>query len=133
MDTTLTPVRLTATTALTGLRVASSSERARGSMVLGGWGAGVELTDGMVARGTEMLAGVARGADAADITVAEAGAIAAATPEADTRAVDFTVRQRPAADSMVAQSIVAAASTAARPMVAASTVVADTAADIGKS
>jgi hypothetical protein len=87
----------------------------------------------MVARGTEMLAGVARGADAADITVAEAGAIAAATPEADTRAVDFTVRQRPAADSMVAQSIVAAASTAARPMVAASTVVADTAADIGKS
>ena len=125
--TTLTPVRLTATTALTGLRVAFSSELARGSMVLGGWGAGVGLMDGTDARGSETLAGVALGAIAADTTVAEAGATAAAMPEVDTRAAtpvgDFTVVRSvvvrsTAADFTAERSTVAEASTVAAVMAA---------------
>ena len=108
-----------ATTALIGLLMASSSELARGSMVLGGWGVGVGRTDGTVVRGTEILAGVVRGMadaanttgaadtmDAGDTTDAGAGAIGAAMPEADTRAAT------PAADFTVAQCAVAVGSMA---------------------
>ncbi len=114
-----------ATMALIGLRVASLSGRARGSMVLGGWGAGVGLTDGTVVRGMEMLAGVARGAIAADTTVAEAGVIAAAMPEVDTLAAT------PVADSMAEQFTVAEAFTAQADSTVVAAMAADTA-DVGK-
>src|ERR1700689_4099659 len=88
-DTTLTLVRLMATMERTGSPAASSSERGRGSMVPGGWEAGVGLMDGTVVRGTEMLAGVAPGAiAAADTTVA--GAMPAADTRAATPVADFT-------------------------------------------
>ena len=125
-----------ATTALIGLLMASSSELARGSMVLGGWGVGVGRTDGTVVRGTEILAGVVRGMadaanttgaadtmDAGDTTDAGAGAIGAAMPEADTRAAtpaaDFTVAQcAVAVGSMAEQCAAAVDSTAAQCAVA---------------
>jgi hypothetical protein len=122
--------------ALTGLRGASSWEPALGSTVLDGWGAGVGLTDGMVVRGTEIRAGGALGAIAADTTVVEAGVIVAAMLEADTRTgtqeAAFTVER-----SGVGRSA-EVGSTAERSMgaeafmaEAASTVVAAMAADIG--
>lgn len=91
-----------------------------------GWlGSWVGLTDGTVVRGMEMLAGVARGAIAADTTVAEAGVIAAAMPEVDTLAAT------PVADSMAEQFTVAEAFTAQADSTVVAAMAADTA-DVGK-
>lgn len=55
--TTLTLVRLTAITVLTGLLVACSSALVRGSTVPDGWETGAGRMDGAAVRGTEIRAG----------------------------------------------------------------------------
>lgn len=113
MDITATlrmAARLTATTVLTGLPVASSLVLAHGSTALVGWGAGVTLTGGTDVRGTVIRAGVERGlADAAGADVALPAVRSAVSTARLWHAADFTERQW----LMVEVSTVAAASTAA--------------------